>query len=152
MNDDRYLAAWRKRGPVTLLNVAAAATTTAAELSAGESRSSDDDGGGSGGGGASRRVSSLRPSNPKLQQTIQEVLSESSNDSTDEFLGNDAQCQQQQKRLSQPLSTREQLQQPPPLTHSPGQVSIRTKRSDHLRLDESGESETDHHTLPELSV
>lgn len=152
VNDDRYLAAWRKRGPVTLLNVAAAATTTAAELSAGESRSSDDDGGGSGGGGASRRVSSLRPSNPKLQQTIQEVLSESSNDSTDEFLGNDAQCQQQQKRLSQPLSTREQLQQPPPLTHSPGQVSIRTKRSDHLRLDESGESETDHHTLPELSV
>ena len=164
VTDDRYVAAWRKRGPVTLLNVAAATTATAAELSAAESRSDDDDGGSSGIGGAMggavpRRTSS-KPPNPKLQQTIQEVLSESSTDSTDEFLGSEKRKRLDSQTLShhyyhdEKTSEKTNEQQPPsPQTYSPGQVSIRPRRSDHLRLDESGESETDrHHPLPVLSV
>lgn len=158
VNDDRYVAAWRKRGPVTLLNVAAAATATTADLSATESRSSDDDGGSGGLGGALPRRSTSKLPNPKLQQTIQEVLSESSNDSTDEFLGNEA---DRQSKITSSPSFHSPLEgdkkyHPPPhstsQTHSPGHVKVVVRRSDHLSLDESGESETDNHTHPELSV
>ena len=172
VTDDRYVAAWRKRGPVTLLNVAhpgganaaIPTTTTIAGITGAESstdaRSSEDEGSCA---AAVKRRTSSKPSNPKLQQTIQEVLSESSNDSTDEFLGSDnarqiqrqqqqPQQQQQQQQLEpQQLNQSASRQQKPP-SYSPGQVSIGIRKSDHLQLDESGESESDHHVIPALSV
>ena len=157
VTDDRYVAAWRKRGPVTLLSVSpSAATTTIVE-------SSDDNVVGA----VKRRSTTAKPPNPKLQQTIQEVLTESSNDSTDEFLGADSSRtqhslqldhkQQHQQQHPPPPVRSASLQQhqhkplSPPPSYSPGQVSIAFRKSDHLHLDESGESETDH-VIPTLSV
>ena len=168
VTDDRYVAAWRKRGPVTLLNVGLASghatPTSGGADSSTEPPSSEDEGHAS----VKRRISS-KPSNPQLQQTIQEVLSESSNDSTDEFLaaehrGKTAQQQQQETLPQQRAEEQPQrrdlsaARQPEPSklpSYSPGQVSIGMRKSDHLQLDESGESETDprqHHVIPALSV
>ena len=150
ISDDRYVAAWRKRGPVTLLGASGGATTAADATSSANADSStatgeirkrdnDDDRDRNDDGvivGDTLQLSS-KPHNPKLHQTIQEVLSESSNESTDEFLGAE----------SRPRNNEGQQ-----TSYSPAQVSIRVRRSEHLTLDESGETETNHHVIPVLSV